>query len=52
MDLYSGDEIANSHYFHDYLNEEDKKHDNRWLHRPMMNWVAKFRKLPFSKNCF
>jgi amylosucrase len=35
--IYSGDEIASTN-FYDYQNEEDKKHDNRWLHRPLMNW--------------
>lgn len=35
--LYSGDELG---ALNDYTYENDlgKKHDNRWLHRPKMNW--------------
>lgn len=35
--IYSGDEIALTN-FYEYTHEEDKKHDNRWLHRPLMKW--------------
>lgn len=51
--IYSGDEIATLNYY-DYLNEEDKKHDNRWLHRPMMNWeiAQNLESYPFQKTVF
>ena len=51
--IYSGDEIATLNYY-DYLNEEDKKHDNRWLHRPMMNWeiAQNLERYPFQKTVF
>ena len=51
--IYSGDEIATLNYY-DYLNEEDKKHDNRWLHRPMMNWeiAQNLENYPFQKTVF
>lgn len=35
--IYSGDEIATPNNY-DYLNDESKKYDNRWLHRSPMNW--------------
>jgi amylosucrase len=36
--LYMGDEIGllNDHSF---LKEPDKAHDNRWMHRPKMDWM-------------
>ena len=51
--IYSGDEIATLNYYY-YLNEEDKKHDNRWLHRPMMNWeiAQNLESYPFQKTVF
>ena len=51
--IYSGDEIATLNYY-DYLNEEDKKHDNRWLHRPIMNWeiAQNLESYPFQKTVF
>ncbi len=44
--LYYGDELAT---VNDYSFEKDpvKCHDNRWIHRPIMDWkVAEKRKLP------
>lgn len=35
--LYSGDEVALPNNY-EYLNDESKKHDDRWLHRSKMNW--------------
>ncbi len=35
--IYSGDEVALPNNY-DYLNDESKKYDNRWLHRSKMNW--------------
>lgn len=51
--IYSGDEIASTN-FYNYLNESDKKHDNRWLHRPMMNWdiAENLEKYPIQKSVF
>jgi amylosucrase len=51
--IYSGDEIALTN-FYDYLNEPDKKHDNRWLHRPLMNWeiAENLDKNPPQKSVF
>ena len=51
--VYSGDEIASTN-FYDYLNEEDKKHDNRWLHRPLMNWgvAENLEQNPVQKSVF
>lgn len=51
--VYSGDEIASTN-FYDYLNEEDKKHDNRWLHRPLMNWevAENLEQKPVQKRVF
>lgn len=51
--IYSGDEIASTNYY-DYLKEEEKKHDNRWLHRPLMNWeiAENLEKYPIQKSVF
>lgn len=51
--IYSGDEIATTN-FYDYLNEDDKKHDNRWLHRPIMNWsiAENLENYPIQKKVF
>ena len=51
--IYSGDEIASTNFYY-YLNESDKKHDNRWLHRPMMNWdiAENLEKYPIQKSVF
>jgi amylosucrase len=35
--IFSGDEVALPNNY-DYLNDESKKHDNRWLHRSKMDW--------------
>jgi amylosucrase len=35
--IYSGDEVALPNNY-DYLNDESKKYDNRWLHRSKMDW--------------
>ena len=37
--IFSGDEIGS---FNDYtfINSDSKKQDNRWMHRPKMNWTA------------
>lgn len=35
--LYSGDEIGQLNDF-SYLTDGEKVHDNRWVHRPPMNW--------------
>jgi amylosucrase len=35
--IYSGDEVALPNNY-DYINDESKKYDNRWLHRSKMNW--------------
>lgn len=35
--IYSGDEVALPNNY-EYLNDENKKHDNRWLHRSKMDW--------------
>jgi len=35
--IYSGDEVALPNNY-EYLNDETKKYDNRWLHRSKMNW--------------
>jgi amylosucrase len=46
--LYSGDELA---MLNDYSYENDaaKRSDNRWIHRPMMDWsLAKNRNDPSS----
>ena len=51
--IYSGDEIASTN-FYDYQNEKDKKHDNRWLHRPLMNWniAENLDQNPIQKSVF
>lgn len=51
--IYSGDEIATTNYY-GYEKEEDKKHDNRWLHRPMMDWevAENLDRHPIKKNVF
>lgn len=51
--IYSGDEIASTN-FYDYLKEDDKKNDNRWLHRPLMNWeiAENLDKNPIQKSVF
>ncbi len=44
--LYMGDEIGQMNDF-SYLGEPTKKGDNRWVHRPYMNWgKAELRKYP------
>ena len=35
--LYYGDEIG-THNDYGYLQDASKAHDNRWIHRPQMNW--------------
>ena len=35
--LYSGDEIGQCNDY-SYLADEEKAHDNRWVHRPPMDW--------------
>lgn len=35
--VYAGDEIGHLNNF-DYLKDEEKRKDNRWLHRPKMDW--------------
>jgi amylosucrase len=35
--IYSGDEVALPNNY-EYLNDETKKYDNRWLHRSKMDW--------------
>tara|TARA_R110000868_G_scaffold67582_9_gene200441 strand:+ start:1344 stop:3263 length:1920 start_codon:yes stop_codon:yes gene_type:complete len=35
--IYSGDEVGLPNNY-EYLNDESKKYDNRWLHRSKMNW--------------
>lgn len=35
--VYAGDEIGHLNNF-DYLKDEQKREDNRWLHRPKMDW--------------
>jgi amylosucrase len=35
--VYAGDEIGHLNNF-DYLKDEEKREDNRWLHRPFMDW--------------
>ena len=35
--IYYGDEIATLNDY-SYMDEEDKKGDNRWLNRPVMDW--------------
>jgi amylosucrase len=35
--IYSGDEVALSNNY-EYVNDESKRYDNRWLHRSKMNW--------------
>ena len=35
--IYSGDEVALPNNY-EYINDESKKYDNRWLHRSKMNW--------------
>ena len=35
--IYMGDEIAMLND-HDYVNDAEKRHDSRWLHRPAMDW--------------
>lgn len=35
--LYYGDEIGTGNQY-DYLHDPDQAYDNRWMHRPMMNW--------------
>jgi amylosucrase len=42
--IYSGDEVA---LLNDYsfLKDKDKADDNRWMHRPKMNWTAAERRL-------
>lgn len=35
--IYSGDELATCNDY-SFLKDETKSDDNRWVHRPMMNW--------------
>jgi len=35
--VYAGDEIGHLNNF-DYLKDNEKREDNRWLHRPVMDW--------------
>ena len=35
--LYMGDEVGLTNDY-DFVNTPEHKHDNRWLHRPMMDW--------------
>ncbi|MEC7752806.1 MAG: alpha-amylase family protein [Bacteroidota bacterium] len=44
--IYSGDEIAMLNDY-SFLEDESKKDDNRWVHRPKMDWaLAEKRKKP------
>lgn len=44
--VYAGDEIGHLNNF-DYLKDGEKREDNRWLHRPAMDWEkAELRKQP------
>ncbi|WP_306110154.1 alpha-amylase family protein [Roseivirga thermotolerans] len=44
--IYSGDEIAMLNDY-SFLEDESKKDDNRWVHRPIMDWaLAEKRKKP------
>lgn len=44
--IYLGDEVGQTNNF-DYLADPLKKHDNRWVHRPPMNWAkADMRYVP------
>ena len=36
--LYYGDELGYTNDY-SYLNDEAKSYDNRWMHRPEMNWT-------------
>ncbi len=51
--IYSGDEIGLTN-FYGYEQEIDKKNDNRWLHRPMMNWeiAENIEKYPVQNQLF
>lgn len=51
--IYSGDEIGILNSY-DFLQEEDKKHDNRWLHRPMMQWeiAENLEQYPIQKRIY
>jgi amylosucrase len=35
--LFYGDEVAYTNDY-SYLDDEGKSYDNRWMHRPMINW--------------
>ena len=37
--LYYGDELGSMNDY-TYVQEDDKAYDNRWMHRPIMNWKA------------
>ncbi len=37
--IYAGDELGTTNDY-TYLNEDDKRDDNRWLNRPIHNWEA------------
>ena len=37
--IYAGDEIGTLNDY-SYLNEEEKREDNRWLNRPVQDWTA------------
>jgi amylosucrase len=41
--LYSGDEVGQRNDF-SYLNDPQKADDNRWVHRPSMDWEAAERR--------
>jgi amylosucrase len=44
--LYSGDELGQLNDY-SYLDDPVKQSDNRWVHRPQMNWLkAKKRRVP------
>jgi amylosucrase len=44
--LYMGDELAFTNDY-SYLDDPDKANDNRWIHRPSMNWdIAENRNKP------
>ncbi len=45
--LYYGDEIG-THNDYGFLQDESKAHDNRWMHRPTINWER--AKLRHKKN--
>ena len=46
--IYSGDEIGLLNDYR-YLEDPDRKADNRWMHRALMDWpAAKSRKTPGS----